>query len=526
VDPADALRWLVGMSAAVGIVVNVRHFGLRPRGWLFVQGLILALVLLSAAMKEPRLVYAATAGWVLFVIGPMFARRRQQEFLTQFRFDAAARWAKVMAWLHPFDGVPDQTTFVLAQGELVRGRFDRARELFVELGESASLGELARLELLRLDGEWRRIVEYFDARREARLDPTLAMVYLRALAETGDLSRLLTGYAALPTPVRGFAALRLTVAAFSGRPDLVPSQFPEAPRTRNAEAARSYWLAVALQAKGDVAAATERLERLLTAGMLAPQAKQRLLTPARVVAPGDLTPEAERALAELAREIEEARTLPGRTQKPRRPAATVALSVVLGLVFLVGAFQDGDEAEKLIRMGALVLPPELTGGAAWRVVSAGFVHASATHFIMNVLGLWVLGRSLERAWGSVPMLFVFLGASAGAYTIGLYFMPADLEHPKILLGASAGVLGLVGGLASFAATGYLLHKNRLLGRQLRGAVLIVALQLVFDAYHPVVSSFLHIAGLACGAALALPYALHHFARSKRSALEQANARAA
>jgi hypothetical protein len=113
------------------------------------------------------------------------------------------------------------------------------------------------------------------------------------------------------------------------------------------------------------------------------------------------------------------------------------------------------------------------------------------------------------------VLLVFLGSSVGAYTIGLFFMPADLDHPKILLGASAGVLGLVGGLASFAASGYLLHKNRLLGRQLRGAVLIVGLQLVFDAYHPVVSSFLHIAGLACGAALALPGALYYFSRRKQ-----------
>ena len=155
---------------------------------------------------------------------------------------------------------------------------------------------------------------------------------------------------------------------------------------------------------------------------------------------------------------------------------------------------------------------ELTDALSWLVGMGSAVGLVGTHLVMNLLGLWVLGRMIERSWGPFLLVGAFLGASVGAYVIGLFFMQASETQPKILLGASAGVLGLVGSLASFAAIGYFIGENRSLGQRVLWAGLIVALQLVFDAFHPVVSSFLHLAGIACGAVLALPYALFTFGR--------------
>ena len=129
---------------------------------------------------------------------------------------------------------------------------------------------------------------------------------------------------------------------------------------------------------------------------------------------------------------------------------------------------------------------------------------------MNLLGLWVLGRSVERGFGRLSMLVAFFVSSVGAYTTGLFFMPAPAEHRAIALGASAGLFGLVGALGSYAAVGFLRRRNRLFGRQLAGILLVIGIQLVFDAFHPAASSFLHLAGAAWGAALAVPYALARF----------------
>jgi rhomboid protease GluP len=145
-------------------------------------------------------------------------------------------------------------------------------------------------------------------------------------------------------------------------------------------------------------------------------------------------------------------------------------------------------------------------------VSAGFVHVNGIHLVMNLLGLWVLGRLVERSSGPLPLLIAFLGSSTGAFTLGLLFMRATITEPRAALGASAGVFGLVGCIATFAAIGYLVARIRRFQFWLRGAGLIVGLQLLFDAYHPEVSSFLHLAGIGCGAVLALPFALHTFRR--------------
>ncbi|HEX6274367.1 MAG TPA: rhomboid family intramembrane serine protease, partial [Polyangiaceae bacterium] len=327
----------------------------------------------------------------------------------------------------------------------------------------------------------------------------------------GDPSRLLATYAKLPAPFRRVPTVRLVAAAFSGRPDLVRALL-DGPLVRDPEPSRAYWLAVAEQASGAAAVATERLQALAAGDMLVEQAKHRLMVPAPLVAPSALTPDARRTLDALAREIRETRAFLSVPPKPRLPAATVALMVVLALIFVAGELQSGSRDETLIRFGALVLPSERTGGVFWRVFAAGFLHADATHLAMNLLGLWVLGRAVERAFGSLPMLLAFLGSSVGAYVMGSFFMHATPDRPALAVGASAGVLGLVGALAGHAAVGFLLERNRMLGRQLVGMGFVVAVQLLFDAYHPNVSSFLHLAGVGCGAAIALPYAWWRFRR--------------
>jgi membrane associated rhomboid family serine protease len=508
-NPADALSWLVGLTAAVGLVTSVRQLGAAARGWVIVQALVLFAAVAAGVFRRRELAYAAAAGWCLFVYGPRVAQRRANELFAAFQFDRAARWARLAAWLHPFDDARSQATLVEAQGEMIRGRYDRAQALLADAERSPRLAHVVRIERLRLARNWRAIVEELDAKPRMASNPMLLMPYLRALGETGDPSRLLATYAKLPAPFRRVPTVRLVASAFAGRPELVRALF-DGPLARDPAPSRAYWLAVAEQASGFRAVAAERLEALVAGDMLVEQAKHRLVLPAPLVAPGALSPDARRTLEALAREIREARAFLSVPPKPRRPVATLALMGALALIFVAGALQDGSRDAMLVRFGALVLPTELTGGAVWRVVAAGLLHADATHLAMNVFGLWVLGRAVERGFGSLPVLVAFFGSSIGAYVLGAFFMHATAERPAIAVGASAGVLGLVGALAGHAAVGFLVKRNRMLGRQLAGMGFVVAIQLVFDAYHPNVSSFLHLAGVVCGAAIAIPFAWVRF----------------
>jgi hypothetical protein len=154
-NASDALAWMLGLGSALSFVRWVPKFRIA-KGWVLVHFAILLLVLAGAWLEKPGIIYTATAGWLVFVWGPSLALRRQGELGARGRFEEAARWARLGAWLHPFDGMRAHATYLLAQGETYRGHFERARVLFQQLSDAPIYRNLARMELLRLDADWRR----------------------------------------------------------------------------------------------------------------------------------------------------------------------------------------------------------------------------------------------------------------------------------------------------------------------------------------------------------------------------------
>lgn len=53
----------------------------------------------------------------------------------------------------------------------------------------------------------------------------------------------------------------------------------------------------------------------------------------------------------------------------------------------------------------------------WQVVTYAFAHASFTHLLFNMLGLWMFGSELELLWGQKRYIqFIVAGILAGAAT--------------------------------------------------------------------------------------------------------------
>jgi rhomboid protease GluP len=84
----------------------------------------------------------------------------------------------------------------------------------------------------------------------------------------------------------------------------------------------------------------------------------------------------------------------------------------------------------------------------WRVVSAGFLHGSWLHLVLNMVGLWTVGQWTERVWGSARQLMLFLLASVGGCLASLAWAEAPL-----VVGASAGIFGIAGALVVARAWG-------------------------------------------------------------------------
>lgn len=134
----------------------------------------------------------------------------------------------------------------------------------------------------------------------------------------------------------------------------------------------------------------------------------------------------------------------------------------------------------------------------WRIVTCSLVHAGGLHFVSNAIGVVVLGPFLAQFFGNTRFLFFFLFAVIGASLWMLLLMWMSVVEPKPMIGASGGVMGLVGGylsfyLASYWRTGSLYHRE-----QLKSVLLIIALQTVFDISTPQVSFLAHFGGLISG----------------------------
>lgn len=95
----------------------------------------------------------------------------------------------------------------------------------------------------------------------------------------------------------------------------------------------------------------------------------------------------------------------------------------------------------LVKLGALDLTRVWLDNEWWRVVSAGLLHGFFLHLVLNLLALGSLGDWVEHAWGPWRTLLIFTLSSIAGCLASLVWCESN-----IVVGASAGVLGLAGAL--------------------------------------------------------------------------------
>ncbi len=88
----------------------------------------------------------------------------------------------------------------------------------------------------------------------------------------------------------------------------------------------------------------------------------------------------------------------------------LAVITCIGIYVGIAAQNDYGSWDTLSRFG--YLPADsVWDGAYWALISSAFVHIDLWHVAFNVYWLWVLGRRLEQAIGSLPFLGFFLASA-------------------------------------------------------------------------------------------------------------------
>nr|WP_269329908.1 rhomboid family intramembrane serine protease [Kineosporia babensis] len=152
----------------------------------------------------------------------------------------------------------------------------------------------------------------------------------------------------------------------------------------------------------------------------------------------------------------------------------------------------------------------------WRLVTAAFLHSpsSPLHILFNMYALWVTGPYLERLFGRIRFVALYLisavGGSIGYFLLAVPDADVGSGWRTITVGASGAVFGLFGA--------FFVVQRRLNGDTTQ-VVVLIAINFAFGLFLPSIAWQAHLGGLVAGVAAAgvLAYA----PRANRTAVQAA-----
>jgi membrane associated rhomboid family serine protease len=174
--------------------------------------------------------------------------------------------------------------------------------------------------------------------------------------------------------------------------------------------------------------------------------------------------------------------------------------VLLAIMVATGAaqwFGSGgvDWAQEAVAKVGLLKSTVAGGDSWWRYLTAPLVHGNLVHWLMNFAALRYLGRRAEvlARWPHMILVFVLSAFTGGIATV--YFMP---NIPSV--GASGGILGLLGFLLVFETLHRSLVPKSASKRLLAGLVMIAVMGALGFSF---IDNAAHAGGLVAGMVYAL-----------------------
>jgi rhomboid protease GluP len=173
---------------------------------------------------------------------------------------------------------------------------------------------------------------------------------------------------------------------------------------------------------------------------------------------------------------------------------TYALLIINLIVWLAMTLAGGStNTDVLIRFGAKA-NPLIADGQVWRLLTSMFLHIGLMHLFFNSYALLVFGVEVERLYGSIRFLAIYLLAGLWGSLISFAL------GPGLSAGASGAIFGLLGTMVAF------LRRNREAfgewGRQrLLNLLGVAGFNLVLGFTVPGIDNLAHIAGLLSGTLL-------------------------
>jgi rhomboid protease GluP len=506
--------WLAGLPAATLFWKSARA-PQRATGWMVVSATVLLVAVVGWLLVPESAGYLAGALALLFILLPTWIHNAAARASNRFLYRRARRLFRLAAFLHPLDGWLDMPRLFHAFELAHQGKVSEAEALLLVLARGeGNISALAQAHRLRIMGRWRELKVFAESKALLNLgrDPSLLVLYLRALGELGEVDHLAEFMLAREQSLLGMGAFEaglLYLFAFSGQVELTRQTLAAARETHTADA-RQFWIALACQRAGDILQAQQLFGSLRHSSD--PQIRQRAERHIEELLYG--TPDGPPSLrvlqvvAHFARLAgQRQRLLPNRQAQRSARRMTIPLVLVNTAVFLIGSYPRFTDTNSDFGERWAFTAKELIAGEWWRGFTYMFVHANTIHLIMNMAGLWVLGPLVERAFGKLRFTLIYLISGCAAWSLYL-LLPADQ-----LVGASGCIMGLLGATVAVVLRAWVTQRAPIARQIFFRLLSVVALQVVFDqsinymnrgdSNAPQIAGLAHLLGLAGGFVTAL-----------------------
>ncbi len=179
---------------------------------------------------------------------------------------------------------------------------------------------------------------------------------------------------------------------------------------------------------------------------------------------------------------------------------------------LANVFASTQNTDVLIQYGAKY-NAAIIAGQYWRFITPIFLHANILHVGLNMLNFFILGLFIERLFGHMRFLLIYLLTGVTSIIASFYFAPQDIS-----VGASGAIFGLVGAYSIFI----LVHR-RAFSRggipAIAWLVVIIGLNLGIGLVIPNVDNYAHLGGFLSGCLLGWFFAPFYVVLSEEGKLQ-------
>jgi rhomboid protease GluP len=172
----------------------------------------------------------------------------------------------------------------------------------------------------------------------------------------------------------------------------------------------------------------------------------------------------------------------------------ILLNCLIALTMLVVNTNRSTSGSSLQLEWGANFGPATTDGEWWRLATAMFLHFGPMHLLMNMLALWDSGRLVERWFGTVRFVALYLASGLAGNLLSLVIQ----GDRAVSGGASGAIFGIYGALLVFLLS----ERKRLHAGEFRwmfwGAAAFAIFALAFGFLIPGIDNAAHLGGLLAG----------------------------